>query len=91
MNLTKKQVDQIASLKAIHMEPLQHKMFNKRNELRIILRSRPPDQNRIMAAEKELIAIREQLHERHESYRQGVLNILTAKQKTKLRGYGFNI
>ena len=91
LNLTTQQKSRIISLKESYINPLQQKMFNKRNELRIILRSRPPDQSRVMAAEKELIAIREQLYEKHESYRQGVLNILTAKQKTKLRGYGFNL
>lgn len=69
LNLTPQQKIRIISLKESYINPLQQKMFNKRNELRIILRSRPPDQNRVMSAEKELIAIREQLHERHESYR----------------------
>ena len=91
LNLTTQQKSRIISLKESYINPLQQKMFNKRNELRIILRSRPPDQSRVMATEKELIAIREQLYERHESYRQGVLNILNAKQKTKLRAYGFNL
>jgi Spy/CpxP family protein refolding chaperone len=91
LNLTKKQAGQITSLKAIHLEPLQKKMFGKRYEIMILLRSKPPDQKKLMAAEKELIAIREQLYGEQETYRKEVIKMLTPKQQAKLRSYGFSL
>lgn len=91
LNLTKKQVGQITSLKAIHLEPLQKKMFGKRYEIVILLRNRPPDQKKLMAAEKELIAIREQLYGQQETYRKEMIKVLTPKQQAKLRSHGFSL
>lgn len=91
LNLTKKQAGRIASLKAIHMEPLQKKMFGKRSEIMILLRKRPPDQKKVMTAEKELVAIREQLLVEQETYRKEVIKMLTPKQQAILRSYGFSL
>ena len=84
LNLTAEQTAKLAELKNARtreMIPLQEKMFAKRNEIRALWLDKAPDQEKIVAAQKELDGLRAQLQEKTTTYRLESLKVLTPEQQ----------
>ncbi len=64
-------------------EPLREQMFAKRDEVRRLWLATTPDKAKIIAAEKEMRAIRDQLHDKMTAFRLDALNVLTPEQREK--------
>ena len=96
LNLTPEQTAKINALREANMratKPLRDKMFSKRGDLRLLWLQTNPDQNKIMAAQKEIRALRDQMQDKMTVYRLEVLKVLTPEQQEKLKslkmGRGF--
>lgn len=91
LNLTAEQTDKIKALRDAHLKdvtPLRDKMFSKRAELKLLWLQASPDQNKIMAVQKEIRALRDQLEDHRTGHRLAVFNLLTPEQRTKAQAYG---
>ncbi len=91
LNLTAEQTEKIKSLRDAHLKevtPLRDKMFSKRAELKLLWLQASPDQNKILAVQKEIRALRDQLEDKRTSHRLAVFTLLTPEQRTKAQAYG---
>lgn len=96
LGLTADQTSKIKALREAHLQdikPLQDKMFSKRGELKLLWLQTKPDQEKIMAVQKEIRSLRDQMQDKRTSQRLAVFNILTPEQQTKAqtfmgRGFG---
>jgi len=97
LKLTAEQTAMINSLREAHLKdvkPLQDKMFSKRGELRLLWLQQNPDQEKIIAAQKEIRVLRDQLQDKRDNYRLQMYNVLSPEQKTQYQpfqrggGYG---
>ncbi|MGO9138996.1 MAG: Spy/CpxP family protein refolding chaperone [Syntrophales bacterium] len=95
LNLTPEQTAKINAIREANlrdMKPLKDKMFSKRGDLRLLWLQTNPDQNKIMAAQKDIRALRDQMQDKMTAYRLEVLKVLTPEQREKLKsfkmGYG---
>ena len=91
LNLTAEQTEKIKALRDAHLKdvtPLRDKMFSKRSELKLLWLQASPDQNKIMAVQKEIRALRDQLEDKRTGHRLAVFNLLTPEQRTKAQAYG---
>lgn len=90
LNLTAEQATQVKALRETHwreMKPLQEKMFAKRDELRKLWLEPNPDEAKIMAAQKEMRSLRDQMEDRMTAYRLDAVKVLTPEQKAKLGSF----
>ncbi|MCX5846927.1 MAG: Spy/CpxP family protein refolding chaperone [Deltaproteobacteria bacterium] len=91
INLTAEQTAKINALRDANLrdiKPLQDKLFSKRGDLRLLWLQTNPDQNKILATQKEVRALRDQMQDKMISNRLEVLKILTPEQQEKLKSYG---
>jgi Spy/CpxP family protein refolding chaperone len=91
LNLTADQTAKINALRETHLKdvkPLQDKMFSKRGELRLLWLQQNPDQDKILAAQKEIRTIRDQMQDKMTVHRLNVLKVLTPEQQEKLKALG---
>ena len=91
LNLTAEQTAKINALRETHLKdvkPLQDKMFSKRGELRLLWLQQNPDQEKILAAQKEIRTIRDQMQDKMTVHRLNVIKVLTPEQQQKLKAYG---
>jgi len=91
LNLTAEQTAKINALRETHLKdvkPLQDKMFSKRGELRLLWLQQNPDQEKILAAQKEIRTIRDQMQDKMTVHRLNVLKLLTPEQQEKLKAFG---
>jgi len=91
LNLTAEQIEKIKVLRETHVKdikPIRDKMFSKRGELRLLWLQTSPDQHKIMAMQKEIRSLRDQLEDKQTSQRLAVFNVLTPEQQTKAQAYG---
>jgi Spy/CpxP family protein refolding chaperone len=91
LNLTAEQTAKINSLREAHLKdvkPLQDKMFSKRGELRLLWLQQNPDQDKILAAQKEIRTVRDQMQDKMTVHRLNVLKVLTPEQQEKLKALG---
>ena len=97
LDLTAEQTAKVNALREAHLKdikPLRDKMFIKRGDLKLLWLQTNPDKDRIMAAQKEIRTLRDQMQDKMTAYRLEVLNVLTPEQKEKLkslkmkRGFG---
>jgi Spy/CpxP family protein refolding chaperone len=97
LGLTAEQTAKIKALREAHLKdikPLQDKMFSKRGELKLLWLQTKPDQEKIMAVQKEIRGLRDQMQDKRTSQRLAVFNVLTPEQQTKAqtfmggRGFG---
>jgi len=91
LNLTTEQTEKINPLRESHqkdIKPIQDKMFSKRGELRLLWLQTSPDQNKIVAVQKEIRNLRDQLQDKETSHRFAALQVLTPEQQTKIQAYG---
>ncbi|MGZ3595989.1 MAG: Spy/CpxP family protein refolding chaperone, partial [Syntrophales bacterium] len=87
LNLTPEQTAKINALREANMretKPLKDKMFSKRGDLRLLWLQTNPDQNKIMAAQKEIRVLRDQMQDKMTVYRLEILKVLTPEQQEKL-------
>jgi len=91
LKLTAEQTAMINSLREAHLKdvkPFQDKMFSKRGDLKLLWLQTNPDQDKILATQKEVRVLRDQMHDKMISYRLEVLKVLTPEQQEKLKSYG---
>jgi Spy/CpxP family protein refolding chaperone len=88
LNLTAEQTAKVNALREAHLKdvkPLQDKMFSKRGDLKLLWLQTNPDKDKIMAAQKEIRTLRDQMQDKMTAYRLDVLKVLTPEQKEKLK------
>jgi Spy/CpxP family protein refolding chaperone len=90
LNLTPEQTAKVNALREANLrdtKPLKDKMFSKRGDLRLLWLQTNPDQNKIMAAQKEIRSLRDQMQDKMTVYRLEVLKVLTPEQQEKLKSF----
>lgn len=91
LNLT---ADQTAKMKEMReaqwqeMKPLREQMFTKRDELRKLWLEPTPDQEKIVAAQKEMRLLRDQMQDKMTAYRLEAAKVLTPEQREKIGSFG---
>ena len=100
LNLTAEQVTKLNALREAHMsdiKPLQDQLYGKRGEMRLLWLERTPDQQKILAVQKELQTLREKLYEKGTTFRLETTKVLTPEQQAQAqinayrpgRGYAY--
>lgn len=88
LGLSAEQTARIKELREQHLKdikPLQDKMFSKRGDLRLLWLEKNPDQEKILALQKELRDVRGQLQDKATTMRLAIYNLLTPEQKDKVK------
>ena len=98
LELTAEQKVQIEALRNEQLQAtgsLREEMFAKRDAVRQLWLAPTPDQDAILAAQREMRALRDQLQDKMTAFRLKALNVLTPEQREKLqsarpagRGFG---
>jgi Spy/CpxP family protein refolding chaperone len=91
LNVTAEQTAKINALREAHLKdvkPLQDKMFSKRGDLRLLWLHQNPDQEKIIALQKEIRTMRDQMQDKRDTYRLKVFNVLTPEQQSQYKAYG---
>ena len=91
LNLTDEQTAKMNTLRETHLKdvkPLRDKMFSKRGDLRLLWLQQNPDQEKIVAVQKEIRNLRDQMQDKMTVYRLNVLKVLTPEQQEKLKAFG---
>ena len=98
MNLSDKQKTKIEALQASYrkeIRPIREKMFDKSVELRRMWLQANPDKDKILALQKEVRTLRDQLEDKAIANNLEIRKVLTPQQREKLvdsgwdRGVGF--
>jgi Spy/CpxP family protein refolding chaperone len=92
LNLTEEQTTRINALRNTHLKeikPLQDTLFSKGGDLRLLWLETDPDRDKIMALQKEIRTLRDQMQDKNTSHRLAILKILTPEQRNKLVGSGW--
>jgi len=88
LGLTAEQTAKMKELREQHLKdikPLQDKMFSKRGDLRLLWLEKNPDQEKILALQKEIHELRGQFQQKATAMRLTVYNLLTPEQKDKVK------
>jgi Spy/CpxP family protein refolding chaperone len=91
LNLTVKQATEISVFRDTFLKDtkqLWDMLLSKRDDLRVLWLRQSPDQEKILAMQKEISVLRNQIKEKRDVYRLNVYNVLTPEQKEKLKSYG---
>lgn len=91
LNLTAEQTAKVNALREAHLKdvkPLRDTMFSKRGELRLLWLKQNPDQEKILAMQKEIRTIRDQMQDKRTVHRLNVLKVLTPEQQEQLKAFG---
>jgi len=91
VDLTAEQTAKLKALKEANLKevtPLREKMFNKRNELRLLWLKDNPDEAKILAVQREMRALRDQLEDKRTSHRMAAFKVLTPEQQKKVQAFG---
>jgi Spy/CpxP family protein refolding chaperone len=91
LNLTAEQTTKINAFRDAFLKeskPLQDKKFSKRSDLKLLWLQQNPDQEKILAVQKEIRALKDQIQEKRDVYRLNVYNVLTPEQKQKSKSCG---
>ena len=78
-NMTPDQQEQVLALQETHQQqiaPIQEQLFNKKMELRNLWYSQNPDQGQIIALQKEIFALMEQIQQESTLLRSDILKVL---------------
>lgn len=87
LELADEQVSQIRALREAHLrdvKPFQDRMRAKRQELKALWLQSTPDQDRIIALQKEIGNLRDLMQGKMNDYRRAIFEILTPKQQNRL-------
>jgi Spy/CpxP family protein refolding chaperone len=90
LGLTTDQTAKIKALREAHLKdikPLQDKMFSKRGELKLLWLQTKPDQEKIMAVQKEIRSLRDRMQDKRTSQHLAIFNVLTPEQQTKAQAF----
>jgi Spy/CpxP family protein refolding chaperone len=91
LDLTAEQTEKINVLREAHMKdikPHQDQMLSKSRELRSLWLAATPDKEKILALQKEVQGLRDQLTDKRTAYRLEVRQVLTPEQQAKVQAYG---
>ena len=93
LNLTEEQSAKVESLRDTHqkeMAPLRSELYTKQTELKALWAQKTPDRNAILAKQKEISKLRDQMREKRTIHRLDMRGVLTPEQQDQLsvRGYG---
>jgi len=91
MNLTAEQTAKMKALKEASLKeitPIKEKMFSKRNELRLLWLKDNPDEAKILAVQKEMRSLRDQMEDKMTSHRLAAFKVLTPEQQKKIQAFG---
>lgn len=91
LNLTAQQVEKIKELRRAQwqeMKPLQEQTFAKRDEIRRLWLEQVPDETKIVAAQKEMRSLRDQMEDRITAFQLKAAQLLTPKQREKMGFHG---
>ena len=98
LNLSAEQKTKIEALQLAHrkeIRPIREKMFDKSVELRRMWLQANPDKDKILALQKEVRTLRDQLEDKATAHNLEIRKVLTPEQQEKLvnsgwgRGMGF--
>ncbi len=96
LGLTAEQQTQLTTMRDAQFKeiaPLREQMFAKRDELRKLWLEPNPDQASILAAQKEMRTLRDQVQDKMTAFRLAALKVLTPEQQEKIKstasGRGF--
>jgi Spy/CpxP family protein refolding chaperone len=87
IELTSEQKAQLTAMRDARikeMEPLRDQMFAKRDVLKKLWLEPNPDQVKILAAQKEMRALRDQLQDRMTAFRLDALKVFTPEQRQRI-------
>ena len=90
LNLTADQKTRIETLRNAHLrdiKPLQDQMFSKRGDLKLLWLQTTPDKEKILAAQKDIRAIRDKIEDKAVAHRVDVFTVLTPEQQEKARAF----
>ena len=90
LNLTAEQKTKMETLRNAFLrdiKPLQDQMFSKRGDLRLLWLQTTPDKEKILAVQRDIRAIRDQIQDKAVAHRVDVYNILTPEQKEKAKAF----
>jgi Spy/CpxP family protein refolding chaperone len=91
LNLTSEQKARIQALREAHLrdvKPLQDRMFSKRGDLKLLWLQGNPDKEKILAKQKEIRELRDQMQDKATAFRVDMFNILTPEQQEKAKTFG---
>jgi Spy/CpxP family protein refolding chaperone len=90
LDLTSEQTAQINTLREAHLKaikPLQDQLYAKNGDLRLAWLAKSPDQEKIIALQKEVRGLRDQLADQTTANRLEARKILTPEQLAKVQSY----
>jgi Spy/CpxP family protein refolding chaperone len=90
LNLTADQKTKLSELRDAQfkdVKPLREAMFAKRDELRKLWLESNPDQGKIVAAQKEMRSVRDQMQDKMTASRLEMLKVLTPEQREKAKSF----
>jgi len=70
------------------IKPLRDQLYSKKGDLRLLWLEKNLDQAKITALDKEIRAIRDQIHDKRTSYQWAVYQLLTPEQRGQLGNLG---
>lgn len=91
INLTPEQTEKINALREAHLKnvkPIQDQLYAKGGDLRNLWLAKTPDQEKILALQKEVQNLRGQMMEKTTIYRLEARKVLTPEQLAKVQSYG---
>jgi Spy/CpxP family protein refolding chaperone len=91
LDLTAEQSTKLQALREAYLKdvtPLRNQLFSKRAELRLLWTEPNPDQDKIVAKQKEMLEIQSQLEERSTAFRLETRKVLTPEQWAQLSTSG---
>lgn len=90
-NLTSEQSAKLQSLQQEHLKdvaPLQQDLLKKKTELRSLWLGQNPDQVKVTALQKEVLALQGKLQEKGTAYRLEARKVLTPEQQAQVSAFG---
>jgi Spy/CpxP family protein refolding chaperone len=91
LDLTTEQTQKINDMREAHLKeikPLQDQLYAKNGDLRNLWLAETPDKEKILALQKEVRNLRDQLTDKMTAYRLEARKVLTPEQLTKVQSYG---
>jgi Spy/CpxP family protein refolding chaperone len=90
LNLKPEQTAKINAFREANLrdiKPIQDKMFSKRGDVGLLWLQTNPDQEKIMAAQKEISALRDKMQDKITGYWLDFLKVLTSEQQEKVKSF----
>lgn len=88
LDLTAEQSAKIQTLREAHLKEMvspRNRLFSKRAELKALWTQVEPDKDKIMAKQKEISELRDQIRKKKTDYRFEIRKVLTPEQQAKLQ------